>query len=241
MQCPADTPLTNAIKAALRDHYRGKCQYCGADGATHIDHIIARANGGPDTLGNATLACYRCNGRKCALPLDDMFVAIAHARAQAIAPKIAQVAEKKRASTQRTPTKPKAPTEPKAPTKPKAAPWWKTCGAPLLPGCGPRFSAMIYRDHGPEYVQALIEIREAQRIAGPHPTWLKSYRREELRKLKRLAHWGGHPPAWTLTVGKHFRPADPPPGRSRPSGAGAHSETAEHRGPAARSAAPGAR
>jgi hypothetical protein len=53
-----------------------------------VEHIVARSKGGPDTLGNVTLACDRCNRLKSDLDLDPMFLAIAHARAREAAPKI---------------------------------------------------------------------------------------------------------------------------------------------------------
>jgi len=46
-----------------RDSHR--CQYCGT---THppitVDHVIPKAQGGPDTWDNLTAACIRCNNRK---------------------------------------------------------------------------------------------------------------------------------------------------------------------------------
>lgn len=51
-----------------RDAFR--CQYCGigvTDGALlEVDHVIARANGGPDTLDNLVTACQECNRGKSA-------------------------------------------------------------------------------------------------------------------------------------------------------------------------------
>lgn len=71
--------LCPAIKTAIRLHYKERCQYCGADGANQVEHIVPLARGGANTLGNATLACGPCNARKQAIELDSMFVAIAHA------------------------------------------------------------------------------------------------------------------------------------------------------------------
>jgi len=82
------TPLTEALKAAIRSYYKGVCQYCGSEGASHVEHIIPISKGGPDILGNTTLGCERCNYRKGATELDPMFVAIAHARAREAAEKI---------------------------------------------------------------------------------------------------------------------------------------------------------
>lgn len=51
----------------------GKCHYCGTEiglqlefgkATFHIDHIVARANGGPDHVSNYVPACSKCNGAK---------------------------------------------------------------------------------------------------------------------------------------------------------------------------------
>ncbi len=55
-------------QAFLRDN--GKCRYCGFDfleslsafWAYTVDHVVARAEKGPDTLENVVLACSSCNG-----------------------------------------------------------------------------------------------------------------------------------------------------------------------------------
>lgn len=49
-----------------RDHHT--CAYCGRE-ATTVDHVIAKANGGKDTLSNCVAACNECNGRKSDKPL----------------------------------------------------------------------------------------------------------------------------------------------------------------------------
>lgn len=48
-------------RRAIYAAYAGVCQYCGAVGATHVDHIVPRIDGGTDDLGNLTLACPFCN------------------------------------------------------------------------------------------------------------------------------------------------------------------------------------
>jgi 5-methylcytosine-specific restriction endonuclease McrA len=40
------------------------CYYCGADDATHVDHVIAKAKGGGDELDNLVTACAQCNQLK---------------------------------------------------------------------------------------------------------------------------------------------------------------------------------
>jgi 5-methylcytosine-specific restriction endonuclease McrA len=57
-----------AIRAAVWDACGGRCTYCGE--VMHpfrdfcVDHVIALAAGGSDTLANMTGACRLCNGRK---------------------------------------------------------------------------------------------------------------------------------------------------------------------------------
>lgn len=103
MRDAISAPLSDKAKAAIRVYYEWKCQYCGADGADQVDHIIARAKGGPDTIGNSTLSCQPCNLRKSDTDLDIMFVAIAHARARDAAPRIlALLTRKERAEVPRS-------------------------------------------------------------------------------------------------------------------------------------------
>lgn len=40
------------------------CYYCGANDATHVDHVVPKAKGGGDELDNLVAACARCNLRK---------------------------------------------------------------------------------------------------------------------------------------------------------------------------------
>ena len=42
---------------------RDPCSFCGGPGGT-IDHVVARANGGPDVWSNLTGACTSCNASK---------------------------------------------------------------------------------------------------------------------------------------------------------------------------------
>lgn len=80
--------MKNALKSAVRQYYKGVCQYCGAKNATHIEHIEPLAKGGADELTNVTLACGWCNIRKQTIKLDPMYAAIAHARTRQFAPRI---------------------------------------------------------------------------------------------------------------------------------------------------------
>lgn len=88
-----DTPLTEALKVAVRAYYRGICQYCGAEDSDEVEHIVALSKGGQDTLENVSLACWKCNSRKKARDLDPMFLAIAHARSRDVARKILKLAK----------------------------------------------------------------------------------------------------------------------------------------------------
>lgn len=56
--------LSREIRDAIKTSYRGVCQYCEKDGATHVDHIVPKSKGGGDNLDNLILACERCNERK---------------------------------------------------------------------------------------------------------------------------------------------------------------------------------
>ena len=50
------------IRVLRRDAHT--CYYCGDDNATHVDHVIAKANGGGDEMDNLVAACARCNQLK---------------------------------------------------------------------------------------------------------------------------------------------------------------------------------
>lgn len=50
------------------------CQYCGSKApevVLHVDHVIAVANGGTDSIANLITACEACNGGKGARELSD--------------------------------------------------------------------------------------------------------------------------------------------------------------------------
>lgn len=91
MDC-CEIEVTLALRQAIRLFYKSTCQYCGASGASDVDHIIPRSTGGLNVLGNVTLACDGCNSRKNRFHLDLMFLAIAHARAKRRAPDIVKLA-----------------------------------------------------------------------------------------------------------------------------------------------------
>lgn len=48
-----------------RDGYLCQLQFGGCEGeANTVDHVLAKANGGKDTLDNLVAACRKCNGKK---------------------------------------------------------------------------------------------------------------------------------------------------------------------------------
>lgn len=53
----------NRRRAILAAH-GGVCHYCGSGDATHVDHIVPKADGGTDDLGNLIAACLPCNLHK---------------------------------------------------------------------------------------------------------------------------------------------------------------------------------
>lgn len=56
------------LRVLARDQYT--CQYCGTPGANHCDHIIARVDGGDDSMENLVASCARCNQMKGSMSVD---------------------------------------------------------------------------------------------------------------------------------------------------------------------------
>lgn len=51
-----------------------QCEYCGAQGTLHWEHLIPKSRGGPDTIDNLVLSCATCNLQKGPLnPVDWYF------------------------------------------------------------------------------------------------------------------------------------------------------------------------
>jgi hypothetical protein len=76
--------------------HAGRCRYCG--GATRVDHIIPRAQGGTDSVRNLTAACASCNARKGEGRLSDADEAELLAEAASLADLVMVVAERVRTS-----------------------------------------------------------------------------------------------------------------------------------------------
>ena len=57
----------------IRDRFNdfgGCCAFCGRQRALQIEHLLARAHGGPHVLGNLAPACAECNSSKLAKDLE---------------------------------------------------------------------------------------------------------------------------------------------------------------------------
>jgi 5-methylcytosine-specific restriction endonuclease McrA len=50
------------LKVLARD--QRVCQYCGAEDANHVDHVIAKVDGGGDEMSNLLTSCAPCNLKK---------------------------------------------------------------------------------------------------------------------------------------------------------------------------------
>jgi hypothetical protein len=59
----------NQFAVQVRQRAADRCEYCRVPQAAfrrafHIEHIVARQHGGPDTPDNLALACWQCNLKK---------------------------------------------------------------------------------------------------------------------------------------------------------------------------------
>jgi hypothetical protein len=61
-----DNPSAPSIRAAVLEMTGGLCSYCGADctGDFHVEHVVAKSNGGPNNLANYVPSCSTCNMEK---------------------------------------------------------------------------------------------------------------------------------------------------------------------------------
>ena len=55
------TPEWNSLRAQCLDRDYHQCVICTGTNRLTAHHIIARANGGPDTLTNLVTLCHRCH------------------------------------------------------------------------------------------------------------------------------------------------------------------------------------
>lgn len=51
-------------KNGVIERDEGKCAYCGKPGATTVDHVLPRAQGGRDAWDNTVACCSPCNAKK---------------------------------------------------------------------------------------------------------------------------------------------------------------------------------
>ena len=63
------TPIPTAMRRAVVDRARDRCEYCGIPEGAVIaphepDHVIGEQHGGATSLDNLALACFRCNRYK---------------------------------------------------------------------------------------------------------------------------------------------------------------------------------
>lgn len=68
-------PLSVRTRFEVFKRDRFTCSYCGRtppDVLLHVDHIVPRADGGPDVMENLTTSCKDCNLGKGARPLSDV-------------------------------------------------------------------------------------------------------------------------------------------------------------------------
>jgi hypothetical protein len=59
---PTGITVTKALQVFERDDWT--CRHCGARRQLTVDHVVARARGGADTLANLQTLCRSCNSRK---------------------------------------------------------------------------------------------------------------------------------------------------------------------------------
>lgn len=62
-------PSDPDVRSAVLEMSGGKCFYCrvdltGEQSAFHVDHLVPKASGGPDTLANFVASCPACNMSK---------------------------------------------------------------------------------------------------------------------------------------------------------------------------------
>jgi hypothetical protein len=63
-----DRRAWSKLRARIIARDQGRCQLCGANGASEVDHIIERRLGGGDEPQNLRLLCTNCHARRRRLP-----------------------------------------------------------------------------------------------------------------------------------------------------------------------------
>ena len=61
LQCLQRRTARKRFRKDILDAWNNVCAYCGSDRAHTLDHIVARAKGGPTKRGNLLAACPTCN------------------------------------------------------------------------------------------------------------------------------------------------------------------------------------
>jgi hypothetical protein len=90
--------ISKKRRLAILAAHDGVCHYCAAPGATHVDHIIPRADGGTDDLGNLIAACLLCNLRKQRRRLPPDAEARTLAAAEAMRPAVMEILDPPKAN-----------------------------------------------------------------------------------------------------------------------------------------------
>lgn len=65
------------VRKTVWEMANGKCFYCSVEldlASFHVDHIVAKNNGGPDHISNYVPACARCNISKSDKPFTEFFL-----------------------------------------------------------------------------------------------------------------------------------------------------------------------
>jgi hypothetical protein len=61
LQCLQRRTARKRFRKDILDAWENTCAYCGSDRAHTLDHVIARAQGGPTKRGNLLACCGACN------------------------------------------------------------------------------------------------------------------------------------------------------------------------------------
>ena len=81
-------PITAAIRSAVFLEWGDTCAYCRVRPAEEVDHIVPRAQSGPDAIENYAAACMTCNRMKSDMLLGEGLIGILQEKARRKAPAI---------------------------------------------------------------------------------------------------------------------------------------------------------